>query len=442
MRKAILAAAGVAALAFIMAAGPAVQSLAPVRSPESSTGPNPELPAPQHPLLPTIKIAQAVGWAAGEAPKPAPGFAVKAFATGFDHPRWIEVLPNGDILVAQSSTEKTKVTGVTSLVQNETQQAAGAIHDSADTIDLLRDTNGDGIADQKFVLVAGLFQPFGMAFTNDTLYVANTDEVVAFPYKLGETKITAKPRSVLKLPYYAPENHHWTRSLLASKDGKKLYVTVGSDSNIGEKGMDVEKGRATVWEVGTDGKGARIFASGLRNANGLSWEPKTNALWVVVNERDVLGDDLVPDYMTSVKPGAFYGWPYSYWGKHVDDRVKPQRPDLVAKAIAPDYALGAHTASLGLAFYQGKLLPAHYQGGAFIGQHGSWNRSQLAGYKVIFVPFTNGKPSGPIEDVLTGFVGDDGKARGRPVGVAIDKEGGLLVADDVGNVIWRVTPAK
>jgi glucose/arabinose dehydrogenase len=413
----------------------------PVASPPSTIGANPVLPPPkpQGPI-PTVNIASVVGWKAGEAPTPAPGFAVTAYATGLAHPRWLYVLPNGDVLVAQASTQARKASDVNAVAENEVQEAAGAIHDSANTIDLLRDSDGDGVVDLKTVLVGGLFQPFGMAFASDTLYVANTDEVVAFPYKLGETKITAKPRTILKLPYNEADNHHWTRSLLASPDGKALYVSVGSASNIADRGMAIEQNRAAILEFNPDGSGMRVFASGLRNPNGLSWNPETGALWAVVNERDALGDDLVPDYMTSVKKGAFYGWPWSYWGGHVDARVKPQNPDMVAKAIAPDYALGAHTASLGLTFYQGDLLPAHYRNGAFIGQHGSWNRSRLAGYKVVFVPFAKGAPAGPMEDILTGFVDDNGKAHGRPVGVAVDKTGALLVADDVGNAIWRVAP--
>jgi glucose/arabinose dehydrogenase len=437
MRNALLFTVAAVALGALIAA-----TRAPVASPENTTGPNPVLPAPHHGLLPTMKVARAASWGPGEAPRAPPGFVVAAYASHLAHPRWLYTLPNGDVLVAQSSTEEGKVTGVKSLVQNETQKEAGAIHDSANTIDLLRDANGDGRVDTKTVFLTGLFQPFGMALIGSTLYVANTNAVLAFPYKAGETRLAGPGKVVLKLPYYAPENHHWTRSLVASRDGRKLYVSVGSDSNVGEKGMAVEKNRATILEFNPDGSGAHVLAGGLRNPSGLSWEPKTGALWCVVNERDELGDDLVPDYMTHVQPGAFYGWPYSYWGKHVDDRVKKQdrRPDLIAKAIAPDYALGAHVAALGLTFYQGGKFPAHYQDGAFIGEHGSWNRSILAGYQVAFVPFANGKPAGRVEPFLTGFVGDDGKARGRPVGVAVDRTGALLVADDVGNVVWRVAP--
>jgi glucose/arabinose dehydrogenase len=317
------------------------------------------------------------------------------------------------------------------------QRRSGAIVENANRISLLRDTNGDGVAEQHSVLLEGLRQPFGMALIGDQLYVANTDSVVRFPYRTGDLRITAKGSKLLDLPV----GHHWTRTLLASTDGSKLYVTVGSGSNIGEMGMEIEAGRATILELDIASGRSRIFASGLRNANGMAFEPTSGALWTVVNERDELGDDVPPDYLTSVRDGGFYGWPYSYWGKKVDTRVKPQRPDLVATAITPDYALGGHTASLGLAYYDGSLLPAPFRVGMFIGQHGSWNRSDYSGYKVVFVPFKDGRPDGMPRDALTGFLKDDGsgKAYGRPVGVAIDRAGALLVADDTGNAIWRVT---
>jgi glucose/arabinose dehydrogenase len=318
---------------------------------------------------------------------------------------------------------------------------AGADTTSANRITLLRDTNGDGIAETKSVFLEGLNSPFGMALVGNDFYVANSDAIVKFPYHSGDLKITAAGVKLADLPA-GPLNHHWTKDLAASPDGSKLYATIGSNSNIGDNGMEVETNRAAVLEVDRATGKSRVFASGLRNPNGPAWQPQSGALWVVVNERDELGNDLVPDYMTSVKDGGFYGWPYSYYGQHVDARVEPQRPDLVAKAIAPDYALGAHTASLGLAFNSGKLFPPDMANGAFIGQHGSWNRKPPAGYKVIFVSFANGMPSGQPRDVLTGFLSNDGEAQGRPVGVAIDKQGALLVADDVGNTIWRVTPAK
>jgi glucose/arabinose dehydrogenase len=347
------------------------------------------------------------------------------------------VLPNGDVLVAEAATEPSPSWWPRTLIQNWVQRRSGAIVENANRISLLRDTDGDGKADQQFVLLEGLRQPFGMALVGDHLYVANTDSVVRFPYRSGETRISEKGKKLLDLPV----GHHWTRALLASSDGTKLYVTVGSGSNIGEKGVDIEKGRAAILELDLGSGRSRIFASGLRNANGMAFEPTTGALWTVVNERDEIGDDVPPDYLTSVKDGGFYGWPYSYWGKNVDGRVQPQRPDLVATAITPDYALGAHTAALGLAYYGGTELPAPFQTGMFIGQHGSWNRSEYSGYKVIFVPFKDGRPTGPPLDVLTGFLKEDasGTAHGRPVGVAVDRAGALLVADDTGNTVWRVT---
>ncbi|MEH2509273.1 glucose/arabinose dehydrogenase [Nitrobacteraceae bacterium AZCC 1564] len=317
---------------------------------------------------------------------------------------------------------------------------AGANTPSANRITLLRDADGDGKAETRTAFLEGLNSPFGMALVGDAFYVANSDAIMKFPYKEGETHIGVAGTKVTDLPG-GTINHHWTKDLAASPDGKKLYATVGSNSNVGENGMEAETNRAAVLEIDIASGTSRVFASGLRNPNGPSWQPQSGALWVVVNERDEIGSDLVPDYMTSVKDGGFYGWPYSYYGQHVDTRVEPQRPDLVAKAIVPDYALGAHTASLGLTFYRGDLFPASYQGGAFVGQHGSWNRNPRSGYKVIFVPFANGMPSGKPQDILTGFLNDKGEAQGRPVGVKIDKQGALLVADDVGNAIWRVTPA-
>jgi len=401
-------------------------------------GEQPKLPAPQESWIPTINWSVAnEPWKTGQTPKAAAGLQVAAFAQGLKHPRWLLVLPNGDVLVAEAATEASPSWWPRTIIQNMVQRRSGSVVENANRISLLRDTNRDGIADEKFVFLEGLRQPFGMALVGGQLYVANTDSVVRFPYREGETRITDKGTKLLDLPV----GHHWTRALLASPDGSKLYVTVGSGSNIGEKGMDIEKGRATILELDLGSGRSRIFASGLRNANGMAFEPTTGALWTVVNERDELGDDVPPDYLTSVKDGGFYGWPYSYWGKNVDTRVKPQRPDLVATAITPDYALGAHTAALGLAYYGGTELPARFQGGMFIGLHGSWNRSEYSGYKVIFVPFKAGRPAGEPIDVLTGFLKDDGsgKAHGRPVGVATDGSGALLVADDTGNTVWRVT---
>jgi glucose/arabinose dehydrogenase len=395
------------------------------------------VPPPKQGWLPTVKWSVAKPWSKGQGPKAAAGLEVVAFAQGLKHPRWLQVLPNGDVLVAEAATEPSPSWPLRALIQNWVQRRTGAIVENANRISLLRDADRDGVAEQQFVLLEGLRQPFGMALVGDHLYVANTDSVVRFPYRPGDTRIADKGTKLLDLPV----GHHWTRALLASPDGSKLYVTVGSGSNIGENGMDIEKGRATILELDLGSGRSRVFASGLRNANGMAFEPTTGALWTVVNERDEIGDDVPPDYLTSVKDGGFYGWPYSYWGKNVDRRVQPQRPDLVATAITPDYALGAHTAALGLAYHGGKELPAQFQGGMFIGQHGSWNRSEYSGYKVIFVPFKEGRPVGPPIDVLTGFLKNDGSgtAHGRPVGVAVDDAGALLVADDTGNTVWRVT---
>jgi glucose/arabinose dehydrogenase len=409
---------------------------------EQTFGPRPTLPAPQNSLIPTVNVAKAIGWSAGGKPVAANGMAVNAFATGLDHPRTVFVLPNGDVLVAETNAPERpgENTGIKGWITKMVMDRAGADTQSANRITLLRDANGDGIAETRTVFLEGLNSPFGMALVGDDFYVANSDAIMKFPYHTGDTRITAPGVKLVDLPA-GTINHHWTKDLVASRDGVRLYATVGSNSNIGENGMEAETNRAAVIEVDRATGKWRVFASGIRNPNGPAWQPQSGALWVVVNERDELGNDLVPDYMTSVKDGGFYGWPYSYYGQNVDVRVQPQRPDLVATAIAPDYALGAHTASLGLAFNTGNLFPPEMANGAFIGQHGSWNRKPRAGYKVIFVPFANGMPSGKPQDVLTGFLTADGEAQGRPVGVAIDKQGALLVADDVGNAVWRVTPA-
>lgn len=411
-------------------------------------GPNPALDAPQKKLLPTVNIAPAIGWPEKAKPVAAAGVSVAAFAQGLDHPRWLYVLPNGDVLAAETNAppkgkiDQTIMQSIRGWVMGKVMTKAGAGVPSANRIMLLRDSDHDGVADINTVLLDGLMSPFGMALVGDELYVANADAVVKFPYTTGDLKITAPGTKVVDLPG-GPLNHHWTKNIIANKEGTKLYVTVGSNSNVGEGGMDIEVGRAAIWEIDIKTAEQRLFAEGLRNPNGLAWEPETGALWTVVNERDEIGDDLVPDYLTSVQKGAFYGWPYSYYGQNVDERIKPARPELVAKAIVPDYALGAHTASLGLvSSVNAKLLPATYANGMFIGQHGSWNRKPRSGYKVIYVPFANGKPAGMSVDVLTGFLSQDGDAYGRPVGVAIDKQGALLVADDVGNKVWRVTAAK
>jgi len=409
----------------------------------AGTGPQPALPEPHKSLIPTLNIAPAEAWPAGTSPQAAPGTRVAAFARDLDHPRWLYTLPNGDVLVAETNSppKPEDGKGIKGWVMGKVMKRAGAGVPTANRITLLRDTDGDGVADVRSVLLAGLNSPFGMALVGNTLYVADTDAVMKFPFTVGETRIAAAGSILVELPG-GPINHHWTKNLIANTDGSKLYVTVGSNSNVAERGMPAEEGRAAIWEVDTQTGAHRIFASGLRNPNGMAWEPVTGALWTVVNERDEIGSDLVPDYMTSVKDGAFYGWPYSYYGQHVDARVQPQNPDLVAKAIPPDYALGPHTASLGLTASAGTSLPLSFTHGMFIGQHGSWNRKPHSGYKVIYVPFDNGKPTGAPVDVLTGFLTDDGKARGRPVGVALDKQGALLVADDVGNVVWRVSAQR
>ncbi len=424
-----------AAAALTLAACGGTEAL----DPALGFGPNPTLPEPSSSLFPTVKIAPAVGWPAGETPVAAPGFQVAAFATGLDHPRWLYRLPNGDILVAESNAPpkpEGDKGGIRGWIQGLVMKRAGAKVPSANRITLLRDADGDGTAETRSVFLENLRSPFGMALVGDRLFVANADAVVAFPYQTGQTTITAAATTIAELP--AQRNHHWTKSLVASADGSRLYVGVGSNSNIAENGLDEEVNRAAVLEIDPATGATRVFASGLRNPVGMAWQPQSGALWVAVNERDELGHDLVPDYMTSVRPGGHYGWPWSYYGQIVDTRVEPANPAMVARAIKPDYALGAHTASLGLTFYDGTSFPAAYSGGAFIGQHGSWNRTPPAGYKVIFVPFAGGQPVGPPQDILTGFLNGEGEAMGRPVGVQTDRTGALLVADDVGNVIWRV----
>ena len=407
------------------------------------TGPSPKLPEPNKTLIPTVNIAPAVGWPDGAKPTAAAGTQVAAFAEGLDHPRWLYVLPNGDVLVAETNAppKPDDSKGIRGWVMKKVMGKAGAGVPSPNRITLLRDADHDGVAETRTVFLQNLNSPFGMTLVGNDLYVADTDRLLRFNYEPGATEIKTQPIKVVDLPG-GTLNHHWTKNVIASKDGNKLYVTVGSNSNVGENGLDQEEGRAAIWEVDRATGNHRIFASGIRNPNGLAWEPTSGALWTAVNERDEIGSDLVPDYITSVKDGGFYGWPYSYYGQHVDVRVKPQNPDLVAKAIAPDYAVGPHTASLGLTFAEGNRLPAQFKEGAFIGQHGSWNRKPHSGYKVIFVPFTGGKPTGQPVDVLTGFLDKDENALGRPVGVVIDQQGGLLVADDVGNKVWRVSASK
>jgi glucose/arabinose dehydrogenase len=407
------------------------------------TGPSPQLPEPNKTLIPTVNIAPAIGWPEGVKPTAAAGTHVAAFAEGLDHPRWLYVLPNGDVLVAETNAppKPDDSKGIRGWVMEKVMGRAGAGVPSPNRITLLRDADHDGVAETRTVFLENLNSPFGMTLVGNDLYVADSDKLLHFPYQAGETAIKAAGTKVVDLPG-GPLNHHWTKNVIASKDGSKLYVSVGSNSNVGENGLEAEQGRAAIWEVDRASGQQRIFASGLRNPNGMAWEPQSGKLWTAVNERDEIGSDLVPDYITSVKDGGFYGWPFSYYGQHVDVRVTPQNLDLVAKAIVPDYAVGPHTASLGLTFAEGSKLPAPFSNGAFIGQHGSWNRKPHSGYKVIFVPFEAGQPKGQPVDVLTGFLDKDENAMGRPVGVVIDQQGDLLVADDVGNKVWRVSAAK
>jgi glucose/arabinose dehydrogenase len=451
----LLALSLTAALAFFLGCARAVEKEASTQASDTTTiearvaardsAPSPSakppaLPPPFH-TESVARFPKIIGWPEGKTPAAPAGFQVSVYADGLDHPRWLYVLPNGDVLVAESNTEK--LGGEMPEPVRKAIEGAGLMGPSANRITLIRDANGDGKPEVHETFLAGLNQPFGMLLLGDWLYVANTDALVRFPYRKGQTKITVKGEKVLNLPA-GGYNNHWTRNVVASPDGSKLYVSVGSQTNVDKEGLDAkEPRRAAILEADPDGSGLRIFASGLRNPNGMDWAPGTRMLWTVVNERDEIGDDLVPDYLTSVREEAFYGWPYSYFGQNEDPRKKGERPDRVAKAVVPDLAIGAHTASLGLTFYGARTFPQRYRGGAFIGQHGSWNRSRFAGYKVIFVPFQAGRPSGPPEDFLTGFIADEAKSEvyGRPVGLAVLPDGSLLVADDGGNIVWRVTCA-
>lgn len=413
------------------------------QDPSAQIGPDPTLPAPNQYLLPPMHVAKVVGWHEGDKPKVADGLQVNALATGLKHPRSVYVLPNGDVLAVESvAPPPPPIRRPKDLIMGwiEAMATSAGNNEGANRITLLRDTNGDGIADTRSVFLDHLHSPFGVALVGGDLYVAETDRITRYPYKTGETSISDPGTKLTDLPG-GPIDHHWTKSLLASPDGSLLFVGVGSNSNITENGIQAETDRASIWEVDRATGRHRIFADGLRNPNGLSWEPQTHSLWAVVNERDELGPNLVPDYMTSVKEGGFYGWPYSYFGKNVDPRVMPQKPDLVAKAIVPDYALSSHVAPLGMIFYTGTNLPDTYRGGAFVGEHGSWNRQHFNGYKVVYIPFDAGRPKGLPKDVVTGFLTGNNEARGRPVGLAMDNGGALLIADDVGNTIWRVTAA-
>ena len=430
----------VMALSVFAVGGFGLRLAATAGEPDLGFGPAPRLPDPQHSIIPTVNIAPAKQWPKGSKPQTAEGLSVAAFAADLSHPRWLYTLTNGDVLVAETNAPNRPDDGkgFRGWAMRLVMSRAGAAVGSENRIILLRDADKDGVAVTRTVFLDGLNSPFGMALVGDQLFVANTDAVMRFTYKEGDTKIAGGGTKVADLPA-GTINHHWTKNIIASRDGTKLYATVGSNSNIAENGMAAEDKRAAILEIDIKSGAAKVFASGLRNPNGMAWQPQSGVLWTVVNERDELGNDLVPDYLTSVHEGGFYGWPYSYFGAHIDERVQPQKPDLVKTAVAPDYALGAHTASLGLVFNDGSGLPEKFSGGAFIGQHGSWNRKPRSGYNVVFVPFSNGTPSGSPVEVLTGFVSAAGDAYGRPVGVAMDKRGALLVADDVGNVIWRVT---
>lgn len=433
IRLGVLAAFVVAALIALYA----YLSGGAAKLPEDAlVGPRPQITEPERRLIPTVNVAKAVGWSGNATPKPAAGLTVTAFAKDLDHPRWMLVLPNGDVLVAETSGPPMQPMGIKSWIAKMLMKHVGALAPSANRITLLRDTNGDGVADQRSTLLKGLNSPFGMALVGNQLYVADNDALLRFPFTLGQTRITAKPVKILKLP---AGGGHWTRNVVANEDGSKLYVAIGSTSNVAEGGIEAEQNRAMVIEVDAKTGDYRVFAAGLRNPVGLAWEPTTKALWTVVNERDELGGDLVPDYLTEVQFGGFYGWPYYYWGGYVDPRAPEPDEDMRQYSIRPDYALGAHVAALGLSFASKAKLGPGFSDGAFIGLHGSWNRKPLSGYKVIFVPFKNGRPAGMPKNVLTGFLNADEETQGRPVGVEIDTKGALLVADDVGNRIWRVT---
>ena len=430
-------------LAAVLAVGVASLGLASCDDtggdPKVQIGANPALPAIQQYLLPPIRIATPVPWR-NDTPKVSQGLQIRALASGFEHPRSLYVLPNGDVLVIESNGPKAPVFRPKDLITGVVQGLAGAKAKDANRITLLRDTKGDGVPQLRTVFLDHLNSPFGVALIGHYLYVANTDAIMRYPYEDGQTFITDKGTKLTDLPG-GPIDHHWTKAMLASPDGSKLYVGIGSNSNVAENGMEAEHERAAIWEVDVATGAHRVYASGVRNPTGMQFEPETGKLWAIANERDEIGPDLVPDYLTSVQDGGFYGWPYSYYGQHLDPRVMPQRPDLVSKAIKPDYALSSHVAPLGLAMYTASTLPAHYRGGAFVSEHGSWDRTPLNGYKVVFVPFSGGTPSGPAEDVVTGFLDQNSHARGRPVGLAVDRTGALLIADDVGDTVWRVSSA-
>lgn len=410
----------------------------------SQIGPDPVLPQPHEGLLPDLKVAEVIGWEEGKSPQVPQGLRITAYARDLAHPRTVHTLPNGDVLVVQSRGPPGKPLPrpkdiIRSYIMAWAQGGTGGANKESNLITLLRDMNRDGQVDERHDLLTGLTSPFGVAWVENTLYVAAADAILVYPYQLGETQISAEPRVLTELPG-GPINHHWTKDLALGPDARFLYPSVGSNSNAAERGIEAEKGRAAIWQVDRQTGAARIYASGLRNPNGLTIHPRTGTLWTVVNERDELGPNLVPDYMTSVQEGGFYGWPWSYYGDHVDERVKPPRPEMVQKAIKPDYALGSHVAALGMTFTHNSAMPAPYANGAFVAKHGSWNRHAFSGYKVVYVPFENGRPSGKAQDVVTDFLDGD-RARGRPVGVTMDGTGALLIADDAGNTVWRVAAA-
>ncbi|HEY8592760.1 MAG TPA: sorbosone dehydrogenase family protein [Sphingomicrobium sp.] len=411
--------------------------------PAQQVGANPVLPEPEEELIAAVGVAKVVGWKQGETPHVPEGFTIRAMASGLSHPRTVTPLPNGDVLVVESDKAGMEPVDrpkdpIRDLIMKMAHGGGGKKPPQPQRIVLLRDADGDGVAEQRSILVDKLNSPFGIVMVGGDLYVANTDAILRYPFTPGQTAITARPQKIVDLPA-GPINHHWTKDLTASPDGSRLYVGIGSNSNIQERGVEAETNRAAIWEVDPKTGAYKVFASGLRNPNGLAFYPGSTTLWAVINERDELGPNLVPDYLTSVRPGAFYGWPYSYYGQHVDPRVRPQRPDLVRKAVAPDYALSSHVAPLGLAFYNGTSFPAGFRGGAFVGEHGSWNRTDPNGYRVVFIRFEGGRPVGKPMNFVSAFLDGKGNARGRPVGVAVDRSGALLIADDVGNTIWRVT---
>lgn len=435
---------GVSALALTASLAGTAMAQTAVFDTSQQIGPDPVLPEPQQESLPDLKVAEVVGWKDGETPSVPEGLKVTAYANDLANPRTVHTLPNGDVLVVQSKAPEGKPLSrpkdfIRGWIMAMASGGGGGEQKETNLITLLRDSNRDGEVDERHDLLTSLDSPFGLAWADNTLYVASASAVLAYPYELGQNQISEAPRTLTPLPG-GPLNHHWTKDMALSPDGRMLYVSVGSNSNVAENGLEAEKGRAAIWQVDRQTGAARVFASGLRNPNGLTFHPQTGELWTVVNERDELGPNLVPDYMTSVKDGGFYGWPWSYYGDHVDPRVYPPRPDMVEKAIKPDYALSSHVAALGMAFTEGSAMPQAYANGAFVGNRGSWNRDSFNGYKVVYIPFENGKPSGKTQDVVTGFINGE-QARGRPVGLGIDGTGALLVADDAGNTVWRISAA-